>query len=112
MRTPLLALAAVAALVPTPANAAAAPYTVCTSLMAVCPIACASDSMIHVTVVGPGYGEARCGSGVAYCYSYGATGTCQRQQYLDNGGSWLRCLADPAGVTPTVAICSTSPFVN
>lgn len=111
MSRSLLALAAVAALLPScPASAAvSAPYTACTSLVGVCPIGCESDSMVQVTVIGAGYGEARCGSGVAYCYS---SITCSRQQYLDSGGSWVRCLADPAALTPVVAICSTSPFIN
>lgn len=113
MRTRLLALATALAASALPATSSeafvSADVTVCTSLVAVCPIQCTSDSMISVHVVGDGYGDAKCGDATAYCYTQT---TCSDTQYVGRGGGWIRCLVDPAGQVPTVAICTTTPFVN
>lgn len=113
MRTRLLTLAAALAAATVPAAPSdalvSADVTVCTSLVDVCPIQCTSDSMISVHVVGDGYGDAKCGDATAYCYT--AT-YCSDTQYVGRGGGWIRCLVDLASLVPTVAVCTTTPFVN
>lgn len=113
MRSRLLALAAAfaAAALPTPpAGAVGAPYAVCTSL-APCLISCASNSIVTVQTVGDGWGSATCAGTTATCRAY-PTKPCSRTAVVTGGAGSMWCNADPAGTTPTVAICTASPFIN
>lgn len=103
-----------ATLVPGSASGIQTPVSACTSLVTVCVGSCMSDSVVRVTVIGDGYGEAVCGGAFASCITRPLTphadaGTCSRASYTGTGSSTFICRVDAAGVTPTVAICTSEP---
>lgn len=114
MRIRILALAAVSALqytMPWSAGAVSAPVNACTSLVPVCVGGCNRGDVIHVNVIGHGYGDAKCGGATSWCDTQSQLDTCNASVMTLNGGSTFACRVDGYSGLP-FAICTSEPPVD